>query len=150
MMGVDAETSSNCDTKENVDDETSSNCDTCLVKDESVRLGGKKLYLWMLPTMIIHVSHFVLEMIFVTQTEFRTILKDMVSCSHSNKPSEFQKIWSVLSDSLSYVVENMPTCIAYTPSQGYYFKKWKPKQALYDASKCNTPCRDNNDKYNGI
>ena len=74
----------------------------------------------------------------------------MVSCSHSNKPSEFQKIWSVLSDSLSYVVENMPTCIAYTPSQEYHFKKWKAKQALYDASKCNTPCRDNNDKYYGI
>ena len=44
----------------------------------------------------------------------------------------------------------MPTCIAYTPSQGYHFKNWKANQALYDASKCNTHCRDNNDKYYGI
>ena len=28
--------------------------------------------------------------------------------------------------------------------------KWKAKQELYDAAKCNTPCRDNNDKYYGI
>ena len=27
---------------------------------------------------------------------------------------------------------------------------WKVKQALYDASNCNTPCRDNNDRYYGI
>ena len=26
----------------------------------------------------------------------------------------------------------MPTCMTYTPSQGYHFKKWKAKQALYD------------------
>ena len=44
----------------------------------------------------------------------------------------------------------MPTCMTYTSSQGYHFKKWKPKQALYDAAKCNTPCRDNDDKYYGI
>ena len=44
----------------------------------------------------------------------------------------------------------MPTCIAYTPSQGYHFTKWKAKQALYHASKCNTPCRENGDKYYGI
>ena len=31
-----------------------------------------------------------------------------------------------------------------------HFKKWKAKKALHDASKCNTPCRDNNDKYYGI
>ena len=24
---------------------------------------------------------------------------------------------------------------------------WKAKQALYDAAKCNTPCRDNDDNY---
>ena len=71
----------------------------------------------------------------------------MVSCSHSNKLSDFQKIWSLLSDSLGYVVGNQPTCIAYTPSQGYQFKKWKAKKILYDASKRNTHCRDNNDKY---
>ena len=78
------------------------------------------------------------------------LLEDMVSCSLSNKPSEYQKIWSILSDRLSYVVENMPTCMTYTPSQGYHFKNWKAKQALYDAAKCNTPCRDNNDKYYDI
>ena len=71
----------------------------------------------------------------------------MVICSNSNKPSEFQKIWSVLSDSLRYVVGNMPMCIAYTPSQGYHFKKWKEKQVLYEVFKYNTPCRDKNDKY---
>ena len=26
----------------------------------------------------------------------------------------------------------------------------KAKQTLHDASKCNTPCRENNDKYHGI
>ena len=41
----------------------------------------------------------------------------------------------------------MPTYIAYIPSQGNNFKKWKAKQTLYDTSNCNTPCRDNNDKY---
>ena len=44
----------------------------------------------------------------------------------------------------------MPTCIMYTPSQGYHFKRWKGKQAFYDVSNCNTPCRDNNDKHYGI
>ena len=44
-------------------------------------------------------------------------------------------------------MENMPTCITYTPSQGYHFRKLKGKQALHDASNCNTPCGDNNDKY---
>ena len=33
---------------------------------------------------------------------------------------------------------------------GTPLKKWKAKQALQDASKCNTPCRDNNEKYYGI
>ena len=74
----------------------------------------------------------------------------MVNCSLFGKPSECQKFWTILSDSLSYVVENMPTCMTYTPSQGYHFKRWKAKQALYDAAKCNTPCRDNDDKYYGI
>ena len=38
----------------------------------------------------------------------------------------------------------------YPPPQGYHFKKWKARQALYDAAKCNTPCKDNDDKYYGI
>ena len=33
---------------------------------------------------------------------------------------------------------------------GTNLKKWKAKQALYDAAKHNTPCRDNDDKYYGI
>ena len=74
----------------------------------------------------------------------------MVSCSLSNKPSECQKIGSILSDSLSYVVKNMPKCMTYTLSHGYHFKKWKTKQALYDAGKCNTPYRGNEDKYYGM
>ena len=40
--------------------------------------------------------------------------------------------------------------MTYTPSQGYHFKKWKAKQELIVAAKCNTPCRDNDDKYYGI
>ena len=56
-----------------------------------------------------------------------SLLEDMVSCSLSNKPSEYQKIWSILSDNLSYVVENMPTCMTYTPSWGYHFKKKESK-----------------------
>ena len=56
-------------------------------------------------------------------------------------------IWLFLSDRLSYVMENIPTCITYTLSKGYHFKKEKTKQALYDASNCNPPCGDNNDKY---
>ena len=44
----------------------------------------------------------------------------------------------------------MSTCMTYIPSQASYFERWKAKQALYDAAKCNTPCRDNNDKYYGI
>ena len=35
-------------------------------------------------------------------------------------------------------------------TRGHHFKKWKAKQALYDAAKCHTPCRDNDDKYYGI
>ena len=73
----------------------------------------------------------------------------MVICSDFNKPSEFQQIWSILPDSLSYVVDNMPTCITYNPFTEYHFKKWKAKQELYNASKCNTPCRKNTDKYYG-
>ena len=79
-----------------------------------------------------------------------SILEDIVSCSNSNKPSEFQKIWSILSDSLSYAVEDIPTCIVYSPSQGYHFKEWKVKLSLYDASNHNTHCRDNDDKYYDI
>ena len=101
--------------------------------------------------MTIHVSYFVLKMFFSDIDSVQdSILDDMVRCSNSNKPLKFQKIWSILLDSLSYVVENMPTCIAYSPSQGHHIKKWKIKQALCDASEYNTPCRDNNDKYYGI
>ena len=130
---VDDKTNSNCDTKEKVDDETCSNCDTCLVEDESVRLGGKNS----IPLDVTNHAHACQA--FNLGNDFCDIdsvqdstLEDMVSCSLSSKPSEFQKVWSILSDSQSYVVENMPTCMAYTPSQGYHFKMWKAKQALYD------------------
>ena len=148
---VEDETNSNCDTKEKVEDETNSNYDTSLVEDESIRMGGENT----IPLDVI--SHDLTCQPFGLEDEFcdidavqDSLLEDMVSCSLSNKPSEYQRIWSILSDNISYVVENMPTCMTYTPSQGYHFKKWKAKQALYDAAKCNTPCKDIDDKYYGI
>ena len=76
--------------------------------------------------MILHVNHWGLEDEFCDIDAVQdSLLEDMVSCSLSNKPSECQKIWSILSDNLSYVVENMPTCMTYTPSQGYHFKSGK-------------------------
>ena len=42
-----------------------------------------------------------------------SLLEDMESCSLSNKPSECQNIGSILSDNLSYVMENLPTCMTY-------------------------------------
>ena len=150
-VSVDDETNSNCDTKEKVDDETNSNCDTCLVEDESVRLGGKN------SISLDFANHDHMCQPFCLENDFCDIdsvqdstFEDMMSCSNSNKPSEFQKISSILSDRLGYVVENMPTYIAFTPSQGYHFKKWKAKEALCDTSNCNTPCRNNNNKYYGI
>ena len=128
---VEDETNSNCDTKEKVEDETNSNCDTSLVEDESIRMGGVNS---------IHLdvtSHDLTCQPLGLEDEFRDIyavqdslLEDMVSCSLSNKPSEYQKIWSILSDNLSYVVENMSTCMTYTLSQGYHFKKWKNKTSI--------------------
>ena len=98
---VDNETNSNCDTKEKVDDETSSNCDTCSVEDESVRLDDKSS----IPLDVINHDHthqpFCLGNDFCdTESVQDSIPENMVSCSHSNKPSEFQKIWSILSDRL--------------------------------------------------
>ena len=147
---VEDETNSNCDTKEKVDDETSSNYDTCLVEDESVRMGGENST----PLDVTNHDHTCQPLglgndFCDIDSVLDSILEDMVSCSLSNKPSEFQKIWSILSDSLCYVAKNMPTCMTYIPSWGYHFKKWKAKQSLYDAAKCNTPCTDNNDKYYG-
>ena len=79
-----------------------------------------------------------------------SLLEDMVGCSPSNKPSEFQKIWSILSDSLCYGVENMPTCMTYTPSQGYHFKSGKQNKHCMMQQSVNAPCKDNDDKYYGI
>ena len=147
---VEDETNSNCETKEKVEDETNSNCDTSLVEDESIRMGENSNHVDV-------VSHDLTCQPLGLENEFcdidtvqNSLLEDMVSCSLSNKPSEYQKIWSILSDRLCYVVENMPTCMTYTPPQGYHNKKWKAKQALYDVAKCNTPCKDNDDKYYGI
>ena len=144
---VEDETNSNCDTKEKVEDETYSNCDTSLVEDESIRMGENSNQLDV-------ISHDLTCQPLGLENEFcekeavqDSLLEDMVSCSLSNKPSKYQKMWSILSDKLSYVVENIPTCMTYTPPWGYHFKKWKAKQALYDAAKCNTPCKDNDDRY---
>ena len=148
---VENETNLNCDTKEKVEDENNSNCDTCLVEDESIRMGGENSIPLDIISRDLRCHPLGLEGEFCHIDAVQdSLLEDMVSCSLSNKPSEHQKIWSVLSDNISYVVENMPTCMTYTPSQGYHFKKWKAKQALYDAAKCNTPCKDNDDKYYGI
>ena len=133
-----------------VEDETNSNCDTSLVEDESIRMGENSNQLDV-------ISHDLTCQPLGLEKEYcdtdavqDSLLEDMVSCSLSDKPPEYQKIWSILSDKLSYVVENIPTCMTYTPPQGYHFKKWKAKQALYDAANCNTPCKDNDDRYYGI
>ena len=116
---VEDESNSNCDTKEKVEDETNSNCDTCLVEDESIRMGGDNT----IPLDIIShdLSHDLTCQPLGLEDEFcgtdaaqYSLLEDMVSCSLSNKPPECQKIWSILSDNSSYVVENMPTCMTYT------------------------------------
>ena len=151
IYSVEDQLLSNCGIQESVEDETNSNCDTGLVEDESVRMGGKHS----IPLDVTNHDHACQslglgnEFCYIDSVQ-DSLLEDMVSCSLSNKPSEFQKIWSILSDSVSYVVENMPTCMTYNLSQGYHFKISKTKQALYDAAKCNTPCRYNNDKYYGI
>ena len=90
---VDDETNSNCDTKEKVDDETSSNCDTCLVEDESVRLGGKN-YMSFDVTKHDHTCQpFCLGNGFCDIDSVQdSILENVVSCLHLNKPSEFQNI----------------------------------------------------------
>ena len=123
---VENELLSNCDTKEKVEDETNSNFDTSLVEDESIRMGGVN------STHLDVISHDLACHPLGLENEFcdidgvqDSLLEDMVSCSLSNEPSEYQKIWSILSDNLSYVVENMPTCMTYTHSQGYHFKSGK-------------------------
>ena len=100
---------SNCDTKEKVEDEMNSNCDTSLVEDESIRLGGEN------SNHLDVISHDLTCQPLGLEDEFcdidavqDSLLEDMVSYSISNKPSEYQKIWSILSDKLSYVVENIP------------------------------------------
>ena len=122
-----------------------------MLEDESIRLGGKNS----IPLGVTNHDNTCQPLCLGNDfcdkdTVQDSILENMVSCSHFNKCSELIKIWSILSDSLSYVVENMSKCIVYTPSQGYHFQRWKAKQALHDASKCNTPCRDKMDKYYGI
>ena len=86
----------------------------CLVVDESMRMGGENS---------IHldvISHDLTCQPLGLEDEFceidtvqDSLLEDMESCSLSNKPSECQNIWSILSDNLSYVMENKPTCMTY-------------------------------------
>ena len=146
---VEDATNSNCDTKEKVEDNSS--CNTWLVEDESIRMGGENS----IPLDVISHDHTGQPLSLGNEfcdidTVQDSLFEDMVSCLLSNKPLDCWKIWSILSDGLSYVVENMPTCMIFIPSQGYHFKKLKAKQALYDAAKFNTPCRDNDDRYYGI
>ena len=121
-----------------------------MVEDESVNLGGMNS---ISPDLVNHdhtCQSFSLENDFCDIALVQdSTFEDIMTCSGSKKPSGLQMIWSVLSDRLSYVVENMPTCITYTPQQ-YHLKRWKAKQALYDASNCNNSCRDNNYKNYGI
>ena len=151
MSCVEDELISNCGTKEKVDDETNFDYDISLLEDESVRLCCMNF------RSLDFVNHDHTCQLFCPENDFcdvdsaqESTFKDMMGCSGSNKSSEFQKNWLILSDRLSYVLENIPTCITYTPSQSNCFKRWKAKQGLCHASNCNTPCRDNNDKYYGI
>ena len=122
-----------------------------MVEDESVRLCGMKS----ISLDFVNQDH--THWPFYLQNNFCDIdlvqtstLEDMMSYLGSIKPSEVPKFRIILSDRLSYVVENMPICTSNTPSQDYNFKRWKTEQALYDASNCNTHCTDNNDKYYDI
>ena len=86
-------TDSNCDTKEKIDDETGFNCDTCLVEDESVRLGDKNSVHLNVTDHDHACQPFCLGNDFgYIDSVHDCILEDMMNCSHSNKPSEFQKI----------------------------------------------------------
>ena len=112
---VEDEFLSNCDTKESVEDETNSNCDTSLVEDESIRMGGEN-------SIHFHViSHYLTCQPLGLEEEFcdidavqDSLLEDMVSCSLSNKPSEYQKIWSILSDNLGREHANMHDLYPFT------------------------------------
>ena len=92
---------SNCDTKESVDDETDSNCDTCLVENESVRPSDKD-------SVCLHfVNHDYMCQPLCLEKDFCDIdsvqdstFEDMMSCSNSNKSSEFHMIWPILSDNV--------------------------------------------------
>ena len=92
---VEDELLSNCDRKEKVKDETNSNCDTSLVEDESIRMGENSNQLDV-------ISHDLTCQLLGLENEFcdidtvqDSLLEDMVSCSLSNKPSKYQKIWSI-------------------------------------------------------
>ena len=128
---VEDELLSNCDTKEKVEGENNSNCDICLVEDESIRMAGENS----IPLDIISHDHTCqplgLEDDFCDIDVVQDSLpEDMVSCLLSNKPKECKKIWSILSDNLSYVMENIPTYMTCTPSQGYHFRKVESKTSI--------------------
>ena len=53
-------------------------------------------FIWMLLAMILHISHWVWEdELCDIDTVQDSLHEDMVSCLLSNKPSEYQKIWSI-------------------------------------------------------
>ena len=72
--------------------------------------------------------------------------EDMTSCLtlKFDKSSEFQEMWSLLLEGLSYVVKTIPTHITTAP-RVTTSKTWKAEQVLYDVSNCNPPYKDNND-----
>ena len=71
------------------------------------------------------------------------------SVSQVDKLSERPKIWPILSERLSYVVDTTPTDNM-QPFSGLSFQKRKAKQTFNAASNCNPPCKNNNGKYYGI
>ena len=93
---VEDELLSNCDTKVSVEDETNSNCDTSLVEGESIIMGENSNHLDV-------ISHDLTCQPLGLEDECcdidavqDSLLEDTVSYSLSNKPSAYQKIWSIL------------------------------------------------------
>ena len=79
--------------------------DSCFVQDEYVRLRVVQtltLYTMSFLTLTTHVSYLVLKIDFcdINSVEDSTF-EDFMTCLGSNKPSEFRKILSILSDRLT-------------------------------------------------
>ena len=80
-----------------------------MLEDESIRMGGENL----IPLDVISHDHTCQPLglgndLCDIDTIQDSLFEDMVSCSLSNKPSECQKIWSILSDSLVILWRTCP------------------------------------------